>query len=189
MSSTNRGATRQPDDFYATPEWCTRAILPYLGLERDTAILEPGCGDGAIVRAVRGHCREAFIHGVELDPLRAEIAATHCNRVSVGDFLEWYSGPVVRYRYAIGNPPYALAQQFIAHSLIFCDEVCFLLRLNFLGSQKRAPFWREHPADVFVLPKRPSFTGKGTDSVEYAWFVFGPERQRRWQVLDLSEAA
>jgi hypothetical protein len=47
-----------------------------------------------------------------------------------------------------------------------------LLRLNFLGSSVRAQFMRSHTPDVYVLPNRPSFTGNGTDSIEYTWFVW-----------------
>lgn len=31
---------------------------------------------------------------------------------------------------------------------------------------------QRHTPDVYVLPQRPSFTGKGTDSTSYAWFVW-----------------
>jgi hypothetical protein len=38
--------------------------------------------------------------------------------------------------------------------------------------------------DVYVLSKRPSFSGNGkTDATAYAWFLFGPGRGGRWQVL------
>ena len=50
--------------------------------------------------------------------------------------------------------------------------------MNFLGSQKRAAFMRAFPPDVYGLPRRPSFTGGGTDATEYAWLVWTPERNR-----------
>ena len=37
---------------------------------------------------------------------------------------------------------------------------------------------RAQEPDVYVLPNRPSFTGHGTDSCEYAWFVFGASRPK-----------
>ena len=53
MSSTNRGAVRAPDDFYATPGWAVRAVLPHLSLSTGSGrILEPSCGEGAIVRVL-----------------------------------------------------------------------------------------------------------------------------------------
>jgi hypothetical protein len=54
----------------------------------------------------------------------------------------------------------------------------FLLRLGFLASSSRLPLWRDIGApDVNVLPNRPSFTGNGTDSADYAWYVFPPEKR------------
>lgn len=57
MSVTGHGAktghVRHADDFYATPAWCTRAILEVLGRTMrstfcDTdAVMDPCCGDGA----------------------------------------------------------------------------------------------------------------------------------------------
>jgi hypothetical protein len=75
------------------------------------------------------------------------------------------------------NPPYSLAEEIITHALETWSKatVVMLLRLNFLGSQKRKPFWDKHPvSEIYVLSKRPSFTGKGTDATEYAWFVWRP---------------
>ena len=38
---------------------------------------------------------------------------------------------------------------------------------------KRHSFWDDHKPDtLFVLSKRPSFDGNGTDMTEYAWFVW-----------------
>lgn len=36
---------------------------------------------------------------------------------------------------------------------------------------------RSHTPDIYVLPNRPSFSGKGTDSIEYAWFVWRKENK------------
>jgi hypothetical protein len=48
-----------------------------------------------------------------------------------------------------------------------------LLRINYLGSISRHEWWKENsPTALHVLSKRPSFTGKGTDATDYAWFVW-----------------
>ena len=71
------------------------------------------------------------------------------------------------------NPPFSLAQEFIEHSMMFAPTVIMLLRINFLGSQKRYDFWQQFPPDgLCILSKRPSFTGTGTDSIDYAWFIW-----------------
>jgi hypothetical protein len=46
-----------------------------------------------------------------------------------------------------------------------------LLRLAFLESRRRVAFWRANPlARLYVLARRPSFVGTGTDMAAYAWF-------------------
>ena len=74
------------------------------------------------------------------------------------------------------NPPFNIAQQIIERALddvIEGGEVIMLLRLNFLGAQKRKQFWQDTPLKhVFVLSKRPCFINGKSDSIEYAWFVW-----------------
>ena len=60
MSATGRGAStgyvREPDDFFKTPAWCTRAILGHLCPDvedTDLQLLDPCCGTGAILRVDR----------------------------------------------------------------------------------------------------------------------------------------
>lgn len=57
--------------------------------------------------------------------------------------------------------------------------VAFLLRLAFLATmRRRVSLWQANPpAKVWVLPQRPSFTGKGTDQFDYGWFVWDNEHQ------------
>jgi hypothetical protein len=52
-----------------------------------------------------------------------------------------------------------------------------LLRLAFVESARRFVWWERHGArlaHVYALAERPSFTGGGTDSAAYGWFVWGP---------------
>lgn len=185
MSATGRSAAsetghvRHADDFYSTPAWCTRAILPWLKLSE--RMLDPCAGSGAILR-VASEFWGSRCFGIEIDPQRAIDSGSSC-----ADALDpktfWGECTVVT------NPPYALAMQFVLRALLNAHgahEVAMLLRLNWLASQKRADFHRAHQADVYVLPKRPSFTPDGkTDATEYAWFVWGPGRGGRWSVLEL----
>jgi hypothetical protein len=76
------------------------------------------------------------------------------------------------------NPPYSRAFEFLEKALSEAPHVAMLLRLNFLGSEKRAKFFQRTPPDIYVLPNRPSFARGHTDSCEYGWFVWGPERER-----------
>ena len=52
-------------------------------------------------------------------------------------------------------------------------HVAFLLRLAFLESRERFAFWQDHPCQrIYVLSERPSFTGGGTDSCPYGFFIW-----------------
>lgn len=159
MSATGRGAERQEDDFYCTESWCVNALLAKLYLPGGRW-LEPGAGDGAIVRAVQALRSDVEFTAIEKrDTLIGQV--TPCDWWG-SDFLEPNDQllPALsanKFDVAIGNPPYKLALQFIWQSMQFAKIVAFLLRLDFLGSRKRVPFWRKHPADVYVLPDRPSF--------------------------------
>lgn len=178
MSSTHRGATRRPADYYPTPRWCTRRLLEAVRLPPGRW-LEPGAGKGHIIRAV-GELRDD-IEWTALE-LREECAPILDELVSTSrcptDFVE--RPPDADFDVVICNPPFSLAREFVETSLELGDWVVMFLRLNFLGSARRNAFFRRQMPDVYVVPDRPSFTDDGkTDSVEYAWFVWPPEGGRR----------
>lgn len=191
MSATNRGRERERDDVYYTPAWCVRALLRAVRLPGGLW-LEPACGEGAIVRAVEaerpgqqewfGYDLRPDAIGVVLDSLDVEHSRFAC-----GDFLADRFGK--RYSVAITNPPYSLAQEFVERCLSLASVTVMLLRLNWLGSQRRAAFLRAHMPDVYVLPRRPSFVHGATDACEYAWLVWSPIASGvgRVQVLDLED--
>ena len=110
---------------------------------------------------------------------------------SVGDFgaTRWSEGrvwcddrPLTERRNqrpaVVGNPPYEHAEGFVRKGIELAGPtgiVAMLLRLGFSGSQTRAPLHRELPSDMLVLDRRPSFTGGGTDTSDYAWFIYPPD--------------
>lgn len=228
MSSTSRGASRENLDFYPSPAWCVDLLLDALDVRPEWQCLEPAAGDGAIVKRLlaRGVPAEN-IEAIELDDGRAEICAKATGvDVIVGDFTKPPSiqAPPGGFDLIVTNPPFALASDFARVALGMAGDrgtVALLLRLNWLGSQERAAFHREHPSDILLLPKRPEFTASmscsakkagcayratlpieaprprecplcgartmcsTTDSIEYAWFVWGPGRGNRWQILPM----
>lgn len=177
MSSTNRGQRGGgADDFFRTPAWCVRRLLEACPLPGGEW-LEPAAGDGAIIRAVAGVRDDVRWTAVEKRDGQHAALAGVAHYVTTTDFLDWR--PFQHFAVAITNPPYSLAQRFVEHALDLADNVAMLLRLNFLASLTRAAFMRECPPDVYVLPNRPSFRADGkTDSIEYAWFVWPPDRRR-----------
>ena len=173
MSATNRGRVRRAYDFYETPEEVTRGFL-FEYFEGDFhVILEPCAGSGKMVKVLRDRFPLARI---EANDIWDGSPIPYANKRYTLDFLKMSKGDA-DYDLIFTNPPYSLAEEIITHALKTRSKatVVMLLRLNFLGSQKRKPFWDKHPvSEIYVLSKRPSFTGKGTDATEYAWFVWRP---------------
>lgn len=182
MSATGRSDVRHAADYYVTPAWVTRAILKEL--PRNGPVLDAGCGKGAIMRVLRDRYKKpGELHGMDVVAPYARACAEEFENVIEGNFLEARQPAGTPWKVIVANPPYQMAGQFVAKALELVGKkgtVAMLLRLNWLAGQKRAQFHREHPADVYVLSKRPSFTGQGTDATEYAFFLWGPGRGNRW---------
>lgn len=153
MSATNRGAKRQAADNYPTPMESFLPLIPYL--PKDVPIWEPASGDGRLVDAM---C-EAGIRASGADI-----------RVTGYDFLE----DCMPGSCCVTNPPYSLAFEFVQRAVKLYTEVFMLLRLNFLASQARAEWFKQHePRALFVLSKRPCFVNGKSDACDYAWFYWG----------------
>lgn len=163
MSSTNRGAVRNPRDLYRTPLYTIRAILPYVQWDKVGTLLEPCCGDGRIIKEAKREHKKIGTLGMDLVPDGSEYIAQ--------DYLKYIYHPP--FSLILTNPPFSLAQEFITKAVIDASCVIMLLRLNYLGSQKRHKWWQKHlPTHVFALSRRPDFTGEGGDSCDYGWFVW-----------------
>jgi len=162
MSSTNRGAVRAPHDFYRTPKWCVDSVYKYLDLPKPT--LDPCCGDGALLGVAGSHTR-----GIEIQKHLALDAMQRGYNVRIENALErsWENEHIVM------NPPFKDAMTWVEKSVTEALSTLVLLRLGFLASKKRKPFFDRYvPQYMAVLSKRPSFTAKGTDSADYCWLFW-----------------
>lgn len=179
MSSTNRGGQRSPADYYPTPHWCVKRLMEETELPPGEW-LEPCVGHGSIVSACDTTRSDVVWTGVDL---RAEFES-HLRSQGLSfpfheaDFTTWSQPACARFDVVITNPPYSIAQSVIARAFELAPNVVMLLRLNYLASETRSALMRAHPPDVYVLPNRPSFSGSGTDSIEYAWFIWTPNKAR-----------
>jgi predicted RNA methylase len=180
VSVTGHNDVRRAGDFYPTPAWCTEAILHHLP---SGDVLDPGAGTGAILSVVAAQDPQRKRLGYELSESHARLARDAGHAVILRDALS--DVPWTPARVVLMNPPFNLAQEFVDRALLEAPVVCALLRLNWLAGLKRASFHRANPSDVYVLPRRPSFTGKGTDACDYAWFVWSPGGGGRWSILEL----
>jgi hypothetical protein len=158
-------------------------------------VLDLGSGDGRLGRSARDAYRfaadkmDGYVMGVESDDDRVYESQhlfdgmDYVWCMTLDEWMPLKEGPL-REDLIIANPPFSLAEEFLTCALRIRaaahDEgrarrptVAFLLRLNFMGAQKRYPFWSaaERPK-LRVLSERPSFTDGGTDMTDYAWFIW-----------------
>lgn len=177
--------------------------------------LEPCAGSGSIISAARNL---GTWHAVEIDeanekPLRTlakTLQATQENdkppplRIDMRDFFDMNllaekadAGSHIarncwRYQYdaVITNPPYSLAYEFVNRCRELAPIVAMLLRVNFLESAERAPWFHKlMPEYVRVLPDRPRFRNGSADSSAYAWMIWTPwsgSETKSVRVLDIT---
>ena len=151
-------------DSYFTPPWCYEN-LPIDWTKYKTGF-EPSMGDGRILSYLEEF--DIYMDGRDLD-WSDETGEDE-------NFFSW-DGSV---DLIIGNPPFSEAQKFMSHALPRCKTLMYLLPLNFLASKKRylGVFSKTPPDTLFVLTKRPSFSGDGkTSAQDYGWFIWQQEEK------------
>lgn len=170
------------DDLYETPPVATEALLRAERIPEH--IWEPACGPGAIVDVLRAAGRKVLA-----SDLVDYGNPTHFSR---RDFLLEQKVPD-NCEMIITNPPFKLAEEFVAHALDLCPRVIMLLRLAFLESDRRRPILDcGRLARVHVFRKRlPMMHRHGWEGernpnsgMAFAWFVWdaaheGPTELRR----------
>lgn len=189
MSATGRGAVREPEDFYSTPSWCVRSLLEeWKPIRPDGIWVETGAGNGGIIRTVNAVLGARDWRAYEIrEEERETLTAAGCPPM-ICNFLHVEPAPWMgRATVVLGNPPYAHAFEFVrqAHHLFPRAEVVFLLRQAFTASEERHHFMRVHMPDKYELPNRPSFTGEGSDSADYAWMRWPRDWERTSGALHL----
>jgi hypothetical protein len=157
------------DDLYETPAVAVEALLRAEQLPHH--LWEPAAGRGAIVNVLR-----AAGHAVLASDLVDYGEPTHFAR---RDFLMERLPDKVEA--IVTNPPYKLAEQFVAHALDLCPRVMMLLRLAFLESDRRSDILEGRGlARVHVFRKRlpmmhrDGWSGPrvGSSIIPFAWFVW-----------------
>lgn len=172
-------APSNPTDFFPTPEGCTKAIIAELeDVLPDGLWCEPAVGDGAIVRAVG--VRAGWVT-MDIQDV-PQLSGSNVHFPST-DFLT-FDPDGATFDVTITNPPFYLAEEFVRKAISCSTHVVMLLRLAFLETRRREAFHAEHPSDVYILSRRPSFMENGaTDSCAYAWFHWWPGATRKWKIL------
>lgn len=183
ISATNRGSHRIKSDFYATPIPVIENLFNHHKLKKGN-ILEPSAGNGNFVKVIREKSN-SHITALEIREEEYGNLNKYADEVIIDDFLRWK--PSKKFKTIIGNPPYTYALEFIEKCFEIAEpdtEIIMLLRTAFLESQKRYEFWQKHPVNkLYVLSKRPSFTGKGTDATSYSWFIWNGSNKQEIKVI------
>lgn len=120
---------RERDDFYATPEKCTRALLRVETFEG--AFWEPACGNGAISRVLPGDV-------VSTDLIDRGFGVAGRDFLFEQDLL----APNV-----VTNPPFKLVDEFVLHSIhLGAEKIAIFMRLAWLeGRARHKKLWEPHP--------------------------------------------
>lgn len=176
---------RRRRDRYETDPRLARAAV---GLLPDSlypwgGVLDAGAGTGVWGQAAYAKYPAVCVDGVELG---TEPVPNGYWGYRYGDFLTmpFYD----TYDLIVSNPPFNLAEQFIARSIELLNPggaMVFLLPVSFLGSQGRGRgLWQRHPAyEVHICVERPSFYWSydtegnlhsmgETDAMEYAIYIW-----------------
>jgi hypothetical protein len=182
--------SRRPFDAYYTPAWPVRRFLERYTLPTPGRWLEPGAGEGNIIRAVDEHYRRRDLSSplwtaVEIRPeCRLGLWGAAPDALITADFLGANVGS--GFDVTFGNPPYDRALDFWRRARELAAWVVFLLRIDFMATAKRGALFRLDQPDICVVPDRISFTDDGrTDQYDYAWFAWPPAKRSEGRIITL----
>lgn len=122
---------------------------------------------------------------------------------------------VSMYDVGIANPAFSLTFDTLSKMLVCCEHVALLQRANWLGSgvnNGKHEFLRNFHPDVYLIPDRVKFLLNGKfprhpvgakdakgksiaghimsgDSIEYAWFLWGPKQYRQRSMGNIMQLA
>jgi hypothetical protein len=156
-------------DLYETPSVAVEALLRVEQLPY--RIWEPAAGRGAIANVLRAHGHDV----VAQDLIDHGVAGQLGDR----DFLLEFEPPP-GCDCLVTNPPFKIANEFVAHALELCPRVVMLLRLAFYESERRRGILEGRGlARVHVFRKRlpmmhrDLWAGRKANSgMAFAWFCW-----------------
>lgn len=168
LQNQQHALKERPGDRYDTPLQAVRALLRAEPLPH--VIWEPACGKGNIVRVLReaGH----------------QVIATDLNNRGCPDSLDRIDfllpTRVDDVQAIVTNPPFSLAEKFVATALERAPTVIMLLRWAFYESQRRTPILegcglkRIHCfRKRLPMMHRENWGGrKASSGIAFAWFVW-----------------
>lgn len=100
---------------YYTPPNISDFIIRWVNPAPKSSILEPSCGDGSFLMAIRRNCRTDNVLGIELDSDEAAKAGQVGYPVVEGDYFSYYEQNIegkAKFDVIVGNPPFIRYQNF-----------------------------------------------------------------------------
>lgn len=178
MLGVNNKAEREKYDFYATDPYAIDVALEtFRKIGLNNKVWECSCGKGHLSERLKSFGYTVFSsdlidrkYGKQLDFLKTE------RNIGQGDIIT--------------NPPFSLAEDFVAHSMKILQEgqrAFFFLKIQFLETKGRKELFSKYPPEYVIInsericcakdgefekyfkKKGNRYTG-GTQF--YAWFVF-----------------
>ena len=197
MSSTH--GTQYDNGNYPTPPELARLICKMVRMDKtyrvlpDHKILEPGCGAGNFLQAIKETWPGVEPLGADIDHVLIEQAREAGHEAFYRDVLTFEFKE--KYHLIIGNPPFALMEEFVAKlrpTLELGGWLVLVGSMNLWGSQARVKWFQKYlPARQYVLPARVFYqrsktTGKwSSDSVPNCVFVWERGKTRVCQTMIL----
>lgn len=149
-------------DWYRSPAWTLLRLLDILVLPgAGSRYVEPGAGDGILIRALNTWRERRRLAPVswdawEIDEQHRRMLETTGAHVHMQDFFSALP-PASKFDVALGNPSYELAESVYRRCRSMARQVVLLLPLDFLGSAERQAMFAADMPNIFVLPQRPTF--------------------------------
>jgi len=193
---------RKLRDHYATPEWCIHPMADalYNIIAQDTFIhpfylCDIGAGDGRIADICKKKLASKIkTHCLLIDLVQAKTTPKGC-RWLIKDFMKLNLDKLFTNKYMpklfVSNPPFSASNKIVFKTVEYLNTcqtglAVFLLRVNWLGSTTRSTWLQANPPQkLLVVTPRPSFTGKGTDASEYAWFMWSTSNMNLGNVINI----
>lgn len=103
LGSSSREVSRDLA-FYPTPDAVVEKLMRGLDVDRDSVVLEPSAGDGAIAKRLLA--TGARVTAIEVDPTRYDALCLLRGRLTahLSNFLRWQQRP--EYTHVVMNPPF-----------------------------------------------------------------------------------
>lgn len=169
---------RSENDFYATPDDVTLALLRRWGHHVGGTVWEPCAGNGKMAQHILTHRHTTAVFASDIAPRpesewfgRTKIVPLDLFTVKARDDGK------ARFQAIVTNPPFDIAAAIIEHVFTQAEPgvkcVALLLKATYWHAVKRQPLFNAFPPSVIApLTWRPDFMDLGGPTMEMAWNIW-----------------